>query len=268
MSTIAEWIDDKVAPSEEALKAGDGCHKQEGQALQDYLSGKTTAHDAARAITSPVLAEDEPKEELYRLWALLAEALVELKPEREKLYELASSIQDLPPHDDISFNLLPGFGHMWSDLYFHRSNYWGISAEPLSDERKSELRQHYQDIATVEAAMYVRGIGNIPATWGFDTINLVFRKPPGALDIYIGEIHAWLSGAGETLRGDLRADEEASYSRLVHGSKSGEQKAYTQTMDKHWNDWRNALLRLGTQISGLSDKNIEIALECYRMMGD
>jgi hypothetical protein len=51
----------------EAVLAGDGCHPDEALALSEYLKGSFSAGETARKITTPILNENDPPEERYRL---------------------------------------------------------------------------------------------------------------------------------------------------------------------------------------------------------
>ncbi|KAI8721709.1 hypothetical protein NCS52_00313100 [Fusarium sp. LHS14.1] len=199
MSTREEWILSQAAPTKEELYAGDGCHLDEAICLIDYLNGNITAQEAATAITKPVLQEDDPQEQLYRLMALLCEAPIELSADRDKLYDLLFAIQALPPEAGINWVDLPGFASMWCDLLrlgFDGTDTW--EGESLSPDRKAELRQHFEAVGTVEAELYMRDLGGVSDIWAYEIINQGCSGRPG-LDIVITGIHAWLKVAGSKL---------------------------------------------------------------------
>jgi len=267
MSTRTEWLDSHVAPSKEALQAGDGCHSDEAKALGDYLESKLTTDEAAKAITAPVLQETDPPAELYRLMALFCEALLELNDDREKMLDLLASIQTLPPTSKIDWSQLPGFGNMWSDLYrlhFHGANDWEKTGEALTEPKKVELRQHYESLGTAEATLHVRGIGGIPPEWGYETLNLVCSRRPG-LDVYIGSVHAWLTVAGEKLKRELKPEQVQSWTRLVGGGRPDQKQSVECTMTEHWETW-NALLQVSEEDEFLSAEARKLAGECQRIM--
>ncbi|KAL2690165.1 hypothetical protein Neosp_004233 [[Neocosmospora] mangrovei] len=188
MPTREEWILSQAAPTKEELYAGDGCHLDEAICLIDYLNGNITAQEAATAITKPILQEDDPQEQLYRLMALLCEAPVELPADRGKLYDLLFAIQALPPEAGINWVDLPGFASMWCDLLrlgFDGTDTW--EEESLSPERKTELRQHFEAVGTVEAELYMRDLGGVSDIWAYEIINQISSsleftrgsRPPG-----------------------------------------------------------------------------------------
>lgn len=269
MPITQEWIDSHVAPTAQALKDGDGCHEEEGRALKDYLVGKMTAKDAAAAITKPVLDEQDPPSEIYRLWGLLQDALVEHEDEREKLYDLLAAIQELGPRGPIDFSHLPGFGNMWADLYGLFINGpcpWEKEGDGITDEKMTEMRQHHEAVGTIEATLYVRGIAGIPARWAWDTLNIVCLKRPG-IDAYIGGMYGWLSVAREKLRSAMDLDQVVSFSRPVDGGRPGAQEGLSQSMSKHMGDWISALMQYSSHNSPLSDEGKRLAAECHRLLG-
>lgn len=266
MPNIVEWIDDQIALDLEAVKAGDGSHPQEGKALKDYLSGKTSPEKASEAITSPVLAEKIPGDHMYRVWGLLANALVELEEEREKLYELMRAIQNLPYEGKINFKSLCGFHSMWFTLYrlhFHGPAQWEKSKVHLSAVTVKELREHSRAVGVVEATMFVRGIGDIPVEWGLNTVNLLLTKTTRSLDVYIGSIHAWIVQASEKLLEGLEIVEDNSSRRPHRDDRRGwkHQQRY-----QHWANCKDSLLHLGAERSQLSVMSKELALECYTII--
>ena len=111
MSSRKDWIQSQVAVDSDALAAGDGSHQEEAKALDDYLSDLLGTQEAAIKITSPVLGEKDPPSELYRLWGLLSDALVELADDQEKIIDLLAAIQSLPSTPGIDWSQLMGFGH-------------------------------------------------------------------------------------------------------------------------------------------------------------
>lgn len=60
------WFDWVIAP--DGVRE-DGCHPDEAQALKDYYHKRTSAKDAAHAITRPIENSEAPGGDLYRLWA-------------------------------------------------------------------------------------------------------------------------------------------------------------------------------------------------------
>ncbi|KAL7789893.1 hypothetical protein V8C37DRAFT_190999 [Trichoderma ceciliae] len=267
MPTRTEWLKAHITPSGQDLDEADIYHEDEASCLGDYLDGTLAAEEAAISITAPVLHETNPPTELYRLMRFLCEALVELNDDREDLLDLLAAIQKLPPAE-INWSVLPGLRNMWSDLYrLHTrgSNGWEVIGEPLPDDRKTELRQHYTAIGTVEAKLYVRGLGGVTENWGFELLNLACSRRPG-LEVVIGEIHAWLSIASTNLLKDLDPDEVRNWSRPVFGGQPGQQHAVQGTMAQHWETWRRTLLQISEERDFLSDEARKLARECHWLM--
>jgi hypothetical protein len=80
------------------MQDGGGCHLDEAQALSDYFRGSISCAETSKKITAAILDEKNPPEELYRLWSLLSEAMVELwEKELDETINLLAQIQALPP---------------------------------------------------------------------------------------------------------------------------------------------------------------------------
>ncbi|KAK6000681.1 hypothetical protein QM012_003406 [Aureobasidium pullulans] len=260
------WIQSQVAENENALLAGDGCHHEEAKALDDYLSGLLNTQEAADKITSPVLREENPSSQLYRLWGLLADALVELPNDREKLLDLLAAIQSLPSTTFIDWFQLKDFWSMWADchrLHLHGKAPWESGS--WTPTRKTELCNHYQAIGTAEASMSVRGIGGIPVDWGYEVLNLVCSRRPG-LEVLIFEVYAWLQVAGARLSNDLSPEEIECFSRPIPGTRSGLQQSVRCTMGEHWNVWKRELSELSGEQSTLSLESRNVAAKCLALM--
>jgi hypothetical protein len=268
MLSRTAWINSQAATDDNALAAGDGCHHKEAKALCDYLSGNLDVQEAAHRIVSPILGEADPSSELYRLWGLLSDALVELTDDRQKMLDLLTAVQTLPPTGCIDWSRLPGFGNMWSDLnrlHLHGPAPW--EKEKWTEVRKPELCRHFEAIGRVEAEMFLRGLGGISADWGYEVINLVCSGRAG-LDVLISEVYAWLECAGTQLRHSLNLEETRSYPRAVPGVSHGLQEAVSCTMAEHWQTWRKALLELSEHQSPLSVTSREVAAVCFKLMQD
>ncbi|KPM41452.1 hypothetical protein AK830_g5052 [Neonectria ditissima] len=265
MPTRDEWILSQVAPTKEELHAGDGCHLDEAICLIDYLNNNITAQEAATTITKPVLIEASPRDELYRLMALLCEAPVELAADRDKLFDLLSAIQALPPEEGIDWVDLPGFGNMWSDLFragLNGTNAW--EGEPLSQDRKAELRQHFEALATVEAELYMRGLGGVSDVWGYEIISQVCSGRPG-LDVFITGVHAWLKVAGSKLIAEMKPEDIKAFSRARRGNIV-RKHVVVDTVASHWEHWRSALIELSKDEEYLSAESRTLAIECHDLM--
>ncbi|UPK96174.1 hypothetical protein LCI18_007109 [Fusarium solani-melongenae] len=265
MPTREEWILSQVAPTKEELYAGDGCHLDEAICLTDYLNNNITAQEAATAITKPVLQEADPQDQLCRLMALLCEAPVELAADRDKLYHLFFAIQALPPESGINWVDLPGFASMWTDLLrlgFDATDTW--EEESLSDDRKTELRQHFEAVGTVEAELYLRDIGGISDIWAYEIINQVCSGRPG-LDIVITGIHAWLKVAGSKLIANMKPEHIQTFSRGRRG-KIVRKHIVVDTVAGFWDHWRSTCMQLSKDEEYLSAVSRRLALECHDLM--
>lgn len=265
MPTREEWILSQVAPTKEELYAGDGCHLDEAICLIDYLNNNITAQEAATAITKPVRQEDDPQDQLYRLMALLCEAPVELAADRDKLYDLLFAIQALPLEAGINWVDLPGFASMWTDLL--RLGVYGTDTrkeESLSGDRKTELRQRFKAVGTVEAELYLRNLGGVSDVWAYETINQVCSWHPG-LDIVITGIHAWLKVAGSKLMADMKPEHIQTFSRGCRG-KWARKHVVVDTMAGFWDRWRSTFMQLSKDEEYLSAESRRLAAECHDLM--
>ncbi|KAL6692591.1 hypothetical protein J3F84DRAFT_396904 [Trichoderma pleuroticola] len=248
MPTTVEWLKLHIIQIRQ-LQQSDGYHEDEDVFiyLGDYLDGNLTANETAVLIAAPVLDDYNQPTKLYRLMGLLCEALVELSDEREKLLNLLESIQELPP-GAINWAALPG-----------------LRREPIPEDKQAKVRQHYTSIGTVEANLYVRGLGGVTENWGYELLNLACLRRPG-LEVVVGEIHAWLTVAGTNLLKDLNPDEVRNWSRPLLGGQPGQQHVVQGTMAQHWETWRYTLLQVSEEQPLLSAEARKLARECYLLM--
>jgi hypothetical protein len=82
--------------------------------------------------------------------------------------------------------------------------------------------------------MFLRGIGGIPADWGYQVINPEVYSRRAGLDVLISEVCAWLEFTSTRLRRNLDPEETRNYSRPVSGARYGFQGAVTCTIAEHW----------------------------------
>jgi hypothetical protein len=249
MSCSPVWIDSKIAFTIDALKAGDGCHPEEAQALSNYLHSSIIKEQAAERITRRLLDEPRPAEETYRVWALICEALVELSPkDRPRILELLSQIQALPPKFGIQWANLPGFASMWDTLYrlhLHGSDGWENEAESLDEGRVHELRKHFEAVGLVEAELLIRGFDAVTNEHrGFEVLDLVCSNRAG-LDIFLSKVLAWLEVAGQELRNKAQSEE---------------------TSAERWTQWKQEVSRLSQGGRRLSNVGRGLAARCYELM--
>lgn len=256
MSRRVQWINEQVAPTLEAMRIGDGCHKDEGKSLNGYLEGSLTPSEAAVAITGPVLQDPNPPQVLYRLMGLLCGAMVNLSDDLEKLIDLIASIQQLPPTAQVKWCELPGFHSMWADLYrlhFHGLSGWERLEAPIRNASEAGVREENSAAAAAEARMYVRGIGGIPPDWGYKTISLICWERP-RLESHIIAMHCWLVLGGTKLKQDLKPNEWKRY------------QGVEATMAEHWGKWKRSLLEASKKEASLSEEVRDLAFECSRLM--
>jgi len=266
MSSRTHWINSQVAVDDQALASGDGCHHEEAKALDDYLSDDLAAQEVAERIVSSVLGEADPASELYRVWGLLSDALVELTDNRQKILELLAAMQSLPSDACIDWSQLADFGTVWSDLnrlHLHGPDPW--EKQSWTGDRRSELCHHFETVGRTEAEMFLRGLGGVTADWGYEVINLVCSRRAG-LDVLMFEVHGWLDCACIQLRQSLPLEEARSYTRPVLGARNGLQQAVTCTMGEHWQTWKGALLELGEDRSPLTADSRQLAAVCFTLM--
>ncbi|CAK1359355.1 hypothetical protein CB0940_05577 [Cercospora beticola] len=258
------WFEPKIAPTAHALDIGDGCHPDEAKALGDYLNGNTNPEEAAKRFTAPVLADANPPKRLYRIWALLSEALVELtEEERHMTFDLMSAIQALPPSSGVDWAELTGFGAMWYDLYkshLHGPHRWERQYEVLSEEEKREFRQDYNTVGTAEAEMFVRGFPTVGEYSGFKVLNLLCSPLPRALNIFVSHMHPWLRIAGPQLKAKV------DWSQTEKPAECWERRIDGKTTAFDWETWKEELLKLSKDGSGLSEEGRKVAAECYELM--
>lgn len=260
MARTPGWFTDKIADTLEAARAGDGCHPDEAQALGDYLDGILTTEEPATRITAPILNEADPPQYLFRLWALLCEAIVELSPEnRHKTLDLMAKIRALPSACGIQWNQLSGFASMWSTLYklhLHGPSPWDRwckDAESYEEYKFNRQREH-QVIGRAEAVMFVRGLV-ITEYSGYRTLNLVCSNEPADLEIYVCEIFGWLDIAGGKLKEKAMSDTSTEKSHRREGTPA-----------EHWNFWKEVISRLGEKESRLCDAERRLATRCHELM--
>ncbi|KAK5999462.1 hypothetical protein QM012_005463 [Aureobasidium pullulans] len=132
------WFKNAIAPDGDT---GDGCRPEEAQVLRLYLDDKVDVAEAARLITEPTEASEDPGADLPNLWSLLQDALIELPNAQHKVVDLTSTMQDLPKFDLESHGKkrsgplqspssslwrdLPSFANNWYDCnWWYYQNEW------------------------------------------------------------------------------------------------------------------------------------------------
>ena len=201
------WFTEKLAP-DGAIE--DGCHPDEAQALKDYYHKKTSAEEAAQAITLPIVESEDPGAYLYRLWGLLKDALVELPaPHIPALIQLLGAIQKLPepdltgrrtentPADGFLWRGLPGFGHMWGDE--HKQDNWRRNLAASEPANRADLQTQHVRKAGIEARLAVADVGGIPLDWGYECIADALERRDAVLDCENFAAAEWIAIAGRRL---------------------------------------------------------------------
>lgn len=253
-----DWFTYKLAPDGDVE---DGCHPDEAHALKDYLRLKTTATEAAKAITRPLLTCDDPREDLVRLWSLLMDALIELPAEHmEPLIALLAAIEDLPEPDfsavqddkqpkEKLWKGLAGFGHLWADSY--QSGSWRATASNLEgDERKAYADEHIQK-AQAEARLIAAGLAGIGIGWAYEAVADALESSNALLDMEIPAAAQWLEHCGQRLRqGAARGETSwALKPRISHASTTPQRDLWEAKSDgvmneKRWEAWQERLQAL------------------------
>lgn len=206
------WFKQQIAPNEGAS----GCHPDEAQALQSFLNKTINAQEAAHAITQPILSSGDFENKLNRLWNLLQDALIELPATHiPSLINILLAIQDLPDPDLTSksrestpdeerstWKDLPGFGHLWADLYKSmtwRDELYAELSSPLTLEERQKLRATHIRKNHVEARLAAANFGGGWLDWGYAAIADALELDNAVLDFDIPAAREWLAIVGKEL---------------------------------------------------------------------
>jgi hypothetical protein len=265
MTPPSAWFDSKMAYTAKELQEGDGCHPDEAQALSDYLRGSITCEETSKRITAAILNEKDPSEELYRLWGLLSEAMVELGEEtRDKTIDLLAEIQILPPAHGVQWAELPGFASMWDTLYrLHLHGSCG--AGMFNKDNEGNLRNEYEAVGRTEAKMLLRGLV-VNENWGYRILNLVCSDRP-ELEVLIYEVIGWLDVASWKLKEKVMSGKTTRVRFYGLGSDPNKRRAAVgETLEEHWVAWIADLVRINRGETGLSEDAKAIAARCLELM--
>ncbi|KAH6887508.1 hypothetical protein B0T10DRAFT_574552 [Thelonectria olida] len=208
------WFSEKLAPDGDTT---DGCHPDEAQALKKYLCQEISAGEAAHAITRPILNSKTPYDDLPRLWGFLMDALIELPSDTSRVLGLLQAIEDLPEPDmsvieesqrpDKLWRGLPGFGHLWADLY--QSGDWRAEAAKANTQERKRLREYHVRKAEIEARLVASNLASIPIDWGYETVADALEKSDALLDFQIPAAAEWFRHAGDRFRMGAAKGEES-----------------------------------------------------------
>ncbi|KAG8169872.1 hypothetical protein KVR01_000617 [Diaporthe batatas] len=253
-----DWFSFKLAPDGDVE---DGCHPEEAQAMKEYLRQNTTAAEAARAITHPIVTADNPRHDLARLWAFLMDSLVELPAEHTgSLLELLKAIENLPEPDftpideskrpsEKLWKGLPGFGHLWSDSY--QSGSWRNEAAAATGPARDALRDAHVRKAEVEARLVTAGLAGIPIDWGYQVVADALESSNALLDFEVPAATTWLVICGERFRQAAENGEE-SWAFKPHATKSSmipsrdlwKESSHQAMSLRRWSAWEGRLREL------------------------
>lgn len=200
------WFASKIAPSGDTNDNEGGCDPKEARALKAYLHHKTTASEAARAITRPVSNAAKPADELHRLWGLIQEAFMELLHEHTTpLIALMQAIEDLPnpvaiPNesrhpDDGFWKESPGFANLWSDMYpryCFRANVDGSAGELREAMKIDHTRQ-----AHIEAQLFHADLAGLTIHWGYEVVADALETSDAIFDFEVPAAVQWIVVCGK-----------------------------------------------------------------------
>jgi hypothetical protein len=245
-----DWFSSKLAPEQENQPA-------EVNAIKDYLRQKTTATEAAQAITRPVVTAESPSKDLARLQILLLDALVELPDHTEPLLALLQAIENLPEPDFTAvqptkrpreklWKGLPYFANRWYDVSY-RSGSWKMDAEVASSPKRDALRNEHVRRAKVEARLVIAGLAGIPIDWGYKVIVDALGSD-ALLDFDVPAAAEWLVVCGHRFRQGAEQGEK-SYALKDEGMSL-----------KQWSLWEARLRELQAQ-SGIVQRAATKALD-------
>lgn len=226
------------------------------ETLAEYLNGALDVHEAARQLTAPI-TDTGDHDELWYLWCLLIPVLVNESPDREKTMDLIAAIASLPPKPRLNWQQFPEFWFTWGEHYLgHMIGYEHWERKPFSQERLAKRRESYLASDSAASALYLRGL-SVTAEWGYCAFSVVSWERPG-IEVFLGQIYAWLSAASGRLKQDLRSGEAAQF--------IGKDGQITAMMEEHWERWAKELLALSEEGSYLPEYGRSMARACYRYL--
>lgn len=257
MSDYSGWLISWLAyPTPEQEVGRD--HNPDGlKALAEYMSGAIDVQEAARQITAPVSDEDD-QSELWRLWSLLLPIVVNEPQDRQKIMDLIAAIVSLPATPNLDWQRYPLLWFTWSEHYLgHMIGPENWELLPCSKADVARRRDSYLASGSAAASLYVRGLG-VTALWGYQAISVLSWERPG-IEVFLGEIYAWLTVAAAQLKRDMRPEEVEQFM-----DKDGGQLA--ATMEEHWERWTKKLYELCEEGSTLSEQGRSMARACFEYM--
>ncbi|KAK1982472.1 hypothetical protein LZ30DRAFT_749311 [Colletotrichum cereale] len=229
-----DWFSSKLAPDGDVE---DGCHPQEAQAIKGYLHQKTTAAEAARAITHP---------------GFLLDSLLELPAEHiESLLELLKAIKNLTEPDFTAveeskrtseklWRGLPGLGNLWRK-----------AAATADGPERDALRDTHIRKAEIKARLVTASVGGIPIDWGYEVVADALESSNALLDFEVPAASRWLVVCGRRFRQGAE-DGKKSWALKSHVTASSSipsrdlwkaSSDQTLSLDR-WSSWEGRLREL------------------------
>ena len=214
------WFDAQIAPDDDP---DEGNPRDEVQALKEYYYKKTTAEQAASAIVQPVLNSSDPDEELYPLWNLLIEALIEW-PEAQipALIQLLSAMEELPEPDVTGWPKKPWQGRpVWRKLYQFNYCWYDFLASfrfesDRDPARRAKEQPRYIRAAEIGARLHMADICDLPLDWGYQCCSDALESSSAVLGFQIPAAAKWILIAGGLMYKEAMAGVEYIY--LKHQS--------------------------------------------------
>ncbi|KAH0035032.1 hypothetical protein KCU78_g2137, partial [Aureobasidium melanogenum] len=205
------WYDNAIAPDG---NSEDGCRPEEAQALRLYLDDKIDVAKAARLITAPTEASQDPGADLPNTWGLLQDALIELPDSQQKVVRLISNIRDLPDFDldsggkkrsgplqSLSSSLwynLPSFANHWYD-----GNWWYYQNEWRKKPHLYTSQEKLNQIANLSRAEALFAhtviLGERVKYEGLSRLCDTLEDSKAAIKIEIHAVREWLLNARDLL---------------------------------------------------------------------
>ncbi|KAF2125599.1 hypothetical protein P153DRAFT_370238 [Dothidotthia symphoricarpi CBS 119687] len=269
-----DWFSYRLAPDGDIE---DGCHPDEAQAMKDYLRQKTTVTEAAQAITYPVTREDDPTDNLHRLWGFLEDSLVELPSKHiDPLILLLQAIEALPKPDfagnhDV-WEGLGNFGHMWSDGYMNGG--WRTKAREGNGPEYDISRERHVRKAEIEARIVQAGIGKIPIDWGYEVVADALESSNAVFDFEIPAAANWLVICGQIFRQGAEKREESYGLKpfTMIGPHDPSRDLRKAPLDRimtleRWSDWEHRLKELEGEL-GVVGEAAKTALGAMQKLDD
>jgi len=154
MPRFKEWLAFYLTDPPNEQTADDDIPFCHSRVLALYLDGSIDADTAADQITAPIPAAGDAGQELFTLWALLGQAMVESPADRGKVLDLLRAIRSLPTTTNVNWQDLPLFDRIWYEWHRvpHRYDMWDL--EFVSQGAKAQQRICVEEEGKAEAEMY------------------------------------------------------------------------------------------------------------------